>query len=32
MYEQITYQVDDRILTIGLNRPERLNAFTERMQ
>ena len=26
MYEQITYEVDDRILTIGLDRPERLNA------
>lgn len=32
MYEQITYEVDDRILTIGLNRPERLNAFTDRMR
>lgn len=32
MYEQITYQVDERILTIGLNRPERLNAFTDHMQ
>ena len=32
MYEQITYEVDDRILTIALDRPERLNAFTDRMQ
>jgi len=30
-YEQISYSVDQRILTITLNRPERLNAFTERM-
>jgi enoyl-CoA hydratase/carnithine racemase len=30
-YEQISYSVDERILTITLNRPERLNAFTERM-
>jgi enoyl-CoA hydratase/carnithine racemase len=30
-YEQIQYSVSDRILTITLNRPERLNAFTGQM-
>ena len=30
-YEQIQYEVSDRILTITLNRPERLNAFTGQM-
>ena len=30
-YEQIVASVEDRILTITLNRPERLNAFTEQM-
>ena len=30
-YEQILYSVEDSVLTITLNRPERLNAFTERM-
>jgi enoyl-CoA hydratase/carnithine racemase len=30
-YEQIGYEVDDRVLTITLNRPDRLNAFTATM-
>jgi enoyl-CoA hydratase/carnithine racemase len=30
-FEQIRYQVADGVLTITLNRPERLNAFTETM-
>ena len=31
-YEQIKYEVSERILTITLNRPERLNAFTAVMR
>ena len=31
MYEQITYEVDDPVATITLNRPEALNAWTDRM-
>src|SRR6201991_900534 len=30
-FEQIRYQVDGRILTITLNRPDRMNAFPGRM-
>jgi enoyl-CoA hydratase/carnithine racemase len=30
-YQDITYEVADRVLTITLNRPEKLNAFTPRM-
>jgi enoyl-CoA hydratase/carnithine racemase len=30
-FEQIQYAVDDHVLTITLNRPDRLNAFTAQM-
>ena len=30
-FEEIRYEVDDRVLTISLNRPDRLNAFTPTM-
>ena len=30
-FEQIAYEVEDRILTITLDRPEKLNAFTGQM-
>src|SRR5439155_26774366 len=31
-YEQIMYEVQDRIATVTLNRPERLNAWTPVME
>ena len=31
MYEEIQYEVDDPTATIRLNRPDRLNAWTDRM-
>ena len=30
-FEQIRYQIEGRVLTITLNRPDRMNAFTGRM-
>jgi len=30
-YEEIRYDLDDRVLTITLHRPDKLNAFTARM-
>ncbi len=31
MYEEVLYEVDDPVATIRLNRPEKLNAITDRM-
>lgn len=31
MYEEITYNVDDPVAVITMNRPDKLNAFTARM-
>jgi enoyl-CoA hydratase/carnithine racemase len=30
-YEQLTYDVEDRVATITLNRPERMNALSEKL-
>ena len=30
-FQEIRYEIADRVLTITLNRPDKLNAFTERM-
>jgi enoyl-CoA hydratase/carnithine racemase len=30
VYDEILYEVNDPVATITFNRPERLNAFTER--
>ena len=32
MYEQIIFEVEDPVATITLNRPEKLNTLTHRMQ
>ena len=31
-FQEIRYEVDDHVLTITLDRPDRLNAFTPTMQ
>lgn len=31
IYETLRYEIADRVLTLTLNRPERMNAFTARM-
>ena len=31
-YQEIEYAVEDRVLTLTLNRPEKLNAYTNQMQ
>ncbi len=32
VYEQILYEIKDNILTLTLNRPDQLNAFTPQMR
>ncbi|MCS5689675.1 MAG: enoyl-CoA hydratase-related protein, partial [Acidimicrobiales bacterium] len=31
-FETLRYEIEDQVLTLTMNRPERLNAFNSRMQ